>query len=309
MFNQLQNKLALCALAVFTTSCFTTSASAQPPLSTLKKIKETQTIVIGHRESSVPFSYLDEKKQPIGYSTDICKRVVESLRKALKLPQLKIEYKLVTSSTRIPLVQDGSVDLECGSTTNNLERQREVAFSVTTYVTGVRLVAKKESRIRILLNLRDKTVVSTTGTTSLKQLKEFNEKYRYNMTISEGKDHAESFKMVEDGRAIAFAMDDILLASLIANAPNPSDYSLSVQALSIEPYGMMMRRGDPAFKGAVDDAIIALFQSGEINKIYEKWFVSPIPPKKINLNVPMSDILKKLIKKPTDSGNPAFYHL
>lgn len=283
-------------------------AVAQTPLSTLKRIKENRTIVIGHRESSMPFSYLDERKQPVGYSVDLCIRVVEALQAKLGLPELKVQYKLVTSQDRIALVKDGSVDLECGSTTNNLERQREVSFSVTTFVAANRLVAKKKSNIRTLVSLKNKTVVSTGGTTSLKQLKEFNSTYNYGMTILEGKDHADSFNIVEEDRAVAFSMDDILLASLIASAKNPGDFSLTTQSLSIEPYGLMMRRGDPAFKRAVDDVIIELFRSGDIKKIYSKWFESPIPPKGINLKVPMSSILEKVIKRPIDSGNPMSYN-
>lgn len=298
----------LLALALAATAWPASSAEVSMPASTLKKIKQTRVVVIGYRESSMPFSYLDQNRRPIGYSMDICHHVVGVLKNDLAISDLKIEYKLVTPKDRIKLVKEGAVDIECGSTTNNRERQREVAFSKTTFVAASRLVAKKGSGIRMLISLKNKTVVSTAGTTPLTLLKEFNETYRYNMTILEGKDHAESFAMVEDGRAAAFAMDDILLASMVANAKNPSEFALTVQALSIEPYGMIIRRGDPAFKRAVDDAIVALFRSGEIRKIYTKWFQSPIPPKGVNLNVPMSDVLEKVIKNPTDSGNPASYH-
>lgn len=295
---------ALLAAVLLATSL---PASAQST-STVRKIKETKTIVMGHRESSTPFSYLvSGNSQPMGYSVEVCQRVIDVLKVALGVPELKVDYKLVTPKDRIPMVKHGSVDLECGSTTNNLERQREVSFSVTTFVTGIRLVAKKEAGIRMLLNLKNKTVVSTTGTTPLKLLKEYNETYRYNMNILEAKDHAEAFAMVEDGRAAAFAMDDVLLAALIAKSKHPGDYAITVQALSIEPYGMMMRRGDPAFKRAVDDAIVALFRSGELKKIYAKWFENPIPPG-INLQLPMSDLLQKVVTRPTDSGNPASYH-
>ncbi|MBI3898672.1 MAG: amino acid ABC transporter substrate-binding protein [Gammaproteobacteria bacterium] len=275
---------------------------------TLEKISSSGKIVLGYRESSVPFSYLDANQQPIGYSIDICSRVIDALKAKLQRPALQMEYKLVTSATRIPLVREGAVDLECGSTTNNLDRQKDVAFSVTTFVAANRLLSKKSSRIRMLFDLKGKTVVSTAGTTSLKQLSEFNERYRYGMKILEAKDHAESFAMIASDGAVAFSMDDILLASLVANTSNPTNYTLSIQPLSIEPYGMMLRRDDPDFKKAVDDAIIGLFRSGDIKKIYAKWFTSPIPPKGVNLNVPMSDMLEKVIKNPTDSGNPAFYH-
>lgn len=300
--------VALLPVAMLALLVASMPASAQSPTSTARKIKETKTIVIGHRESSTPFSYVvSGNPQPMGYSMEVCLRVVDALKNVLGIPDLKVEYKLVTPKDRIALVKHGSVDLECGSTTNNLERQRDVAFSVTTFVTGIRLMAKKDAGIRMLLNLKNKTVVSTTGTTPLKLLKEYNETYRYNMTILEAKDHAESFAMVEDGRAAAFAMDDVLLAALIAKSKNPTDYAITVQALSIEPYGMMMRRGDPAFKRTVDEAIIGLFRGGEIRKIYSKWFENPIPPG-INLRLPMSELLTKVIAKPTDSGNPASYH-
>lgn len=282
--------------------------SAHALTGTLAKIKDSGVIVIGYRESSIPFSYLDENKRPVGYSMDICMRVVDVVRSSLGLPNLKVEYRPVTSANRIELVKAGSVDLECGSTTNNLDRQKEVAFSVTTFVAANRMVSKKSSGIRILLNLKNKPVVSTAGTTSLRQLKETNVRESYNMTILEGRDHAESFAMVEDGRAVAFSMDDILLASLVASSKNPAEYALSVQALSVEPYGMMMRREDAEFKNTVDNVITSLFRNGEIKKIYAKWFRSPIPPKGINLNVPMSGVLEQVIKKPTDSGNPAAYH-
>lgn len=295
-------------LAALLLLAFSVPVSAQSFTSTVRKIKETKTIVIGHREASTPFSYLvPGHDKPMGYSVDMCLRVVDALRNVLGIPDLKVEYKLVTPKDRIQLVKTGAVDLECGSTTNNLERQRDVAFSVTTFVAGIRLVAKKDAGIRMMLNLKNKTVVSTTGTTPLKLLKEFNDTYRYNMTIVEAKDHAESFAMMEDGRAAAFAMDDVLLAALIAKSKSPADYAITVQALSIEPYGMMMRRGDPAFKRAVDEAIVGLFRGGEVRKIYTKWFENPIPPG-INLRLPMSELLQKVIAKPTDSGNPAAYH-
>jgi glutamate/aspartate transport system substrate-binding protein len=280
---------------------------AAPP--TLDKIKASGVIVVGQRESSTPFSYIIDPQQPaVGYSMDICMKIVDAVKAKVGNRNIRTEYKTVTSANRIPLIKDGSVDIECGSTTNNLDRQKEVAFSVTTFVAATRLVAKKSNRVRMMFDLRGKPVVSTAGSTPLKQVVQFNERYRTNMNILQGKDHGESFSMVEDGRAVAFAMDDILLSSLIANSKNPSDYTLSIQALSIEPYGIMLRRDDREFKKLVDETVIGLFKSGEIRKIYNKWFTSPIPPKGINLNVPMGDILDKVIKNPTDSGNPAHYH-
>jgi glutamate/aspartate transport system substrate-binding protein len=300
-------KIALFALLI---------VSACPALAggALDKIQAAGAVVIGHRESSVPFSYLDQRQQPVGYSLDICARVVEELKTALKQPNLQVRYKLVTPKDRITSIKDGTIDLECGSTTNTLERQKDAAFSVTTYAATVRVAAKKSSKVRTFLDLRNKTVVSTSNTTSLKQLVDLNERDAHKMTIVEGKDHAESFAMLEDGRAAAFAMDDILLSGLIAQARNPADYAFMAQPLSVEPYGIMLRRDDPELKQLVDRAVLALFRSGQINQIYHKWFMAPIPARSgsqaapASLNVPMNDILKRVIAKPTDSGNPMSYH-
>jgi glutamate/aspartate transport system substrate-binding protein len=272
----------------------------------LDKIKASGAITIGHRESSIPFSYLDDRRRPVGYSMDICLHVVDAIKSALNAP-LRVNYRLVTTKDRRALVRDGSVDLECGSTSNTLERQKEVAFSVTTFVAANRLVAKKSSKIRAVWDLRNKTVVSTADTTCLKQLMDLNERERHKMEILQGRDHAESFAMVEDGRATVFAMDDILLVGLVANSRNPSDYMITAQPLSVEPYAIMFQRDDPELKKLVDGAIVALYKSGEIHKLYNKWFMSAIPPKGANLNTPMSDILKRVIANPTDSGNPTVY--
>ncbi|WP_334188213.1 transporter substrate-binding domain-containing protein [Noviherbaspirillum sp.] len=274
---------------------------------TLKKIKDTGGITLGVRDSSIPFSYLDDKQSYQGYSIDLCMKVVNALQKQLGLSSLNVKMNPVTSATRIPLMANGTVDLECGSTTNNLERQKQVAFAPTTFVTANRLLAKKSSNIKSLDDMKGKSLVSTSGTSNLKQVTSLNGERNLGMNIMTAKDHAEAFLMVETGRAVAFAMDDILLASLAASSKSPADYSITSEALSVEPYAIMMRRDDPAFKKAVDDAVIALFKSGEINRLYAKWFQSPIPPKGINLNIPMSEPLKAAIAKPTDSGDPEAY--
>jgi glutamate/aspartate transport system substrate-binding protein len=274
---------------------------------TLKKIKDTGGITLGVRDSSIPFSYLDDKQSYQGYSIDLCMKVVNALQKQLGLSSLNVKMNPVTSATRIPLMANGTVDLECGSTTNNLERQKQVAFAPTTFVTANRLLAKKSSNIKSLDDMKGKSLVSTSGTSNLKQVTSLNGERNLGMNIMTAKDHAEAFLMVETGRAVAFAMDDILLASLAASSKSPADYSITSEALSVEPYAIMMRRDDPAFKKAVDDAVIALFKSGEINRLYAKWFQSPIPPKGINLNIPMSEPLKAVIAKPTDSGDPEAY--
>jgi glutamate/aspartate transport system substrate-binding protein len=283
------------------------SLHAQELTGTLKKIKNTGTITLGVRDSSIPFSYLDDKQAYQGYSIDLCLRIVEAVRKDLGLPNLNVKMNPVTSATRIPLMANGTVDLECGSTTNNLERQKQVAFAPTTFVTANRLLAKKSSNIQSLDDMKGKTLVSTSGTSNLKQLTALNAQRQLGMKIMVAKDHAEGFLMVETGRAVAFAMDDILLASLAASSKAPKDYAITKEALSVEPYGIMLRRDDPQFKKLVDAAIINVFKSGEINRLYNKWFMSPIPPKNINLNWPMSEQLKAAIAKPTDSGDPTSY--
>jgi glutamate/aspartate transport system substrate-binding protein len=231
------------------------------------------------------------------------------IQKNLGLTSLNIKMVPVTSSTRIPLISNGTVDLECGSTSNNIERQRQVSFAPTTFVTANRILSKKSSNIKTLEDLKGKTVVSTSGTSNLKQITALNHERNLGMNILTARDHAEAFLMVETGRAVAFAMDDILLASLAATSKSPGDFVISGEALSVEPYGILEPKDDPAFKKMVDDAIVNLMKTGELNKIYAKWFQSPIPPKNVNLNVPMSPQLQAAIAKPTDSGDPAVYAL
>jgi glutamate/aspartate transport system substrate-binding protein len=281
--------------------------SAQDLAGTLKKIKDTGAITLGHRESSVPFSYYDDKQQVVGYAMDLCARIVDGVKSNLKLAKLDTKLNPVTSATRIPLMANGTVDLECGSTTNNLERQQQVSFTITHFVTANRFVTKKSANLKVVDDLKGKTVVSTSGTTNIKQITEIGAQKGLNLNILAAKDHAEAFLMVETGRAAAFVMDDILLYSLVAASKSPNDYVISSDALSVEPYGIMLRRGDAPFKKVVDEAMIATYRGGAINAIYDKWFLKPIPPKGLNLNVPMSDAFKKVIASPTDSGDPAVY--
>jgi len=274
---------------------------------TLKKIKETGAITLGHRDASIPFSYFDDKQSAIGYAMDLCGKIVDAVKAELKMPNLQVKLNPVTSATRIPLMANGTVDLECGSTTNNLERQKQVSFTITHFVTANRFVSKKAANLKTVDDLKGKTVVSTSGTTNIKQITELNGQKNLGITILPAKDHAEAFLMVETGRAVAFFMDDILLYSLVASSKNPSEWTISADALSIEPYGIMLRKDDPSFKKVVDGAMVSLYKSGEINKIYAKWFLSPVPPKGINLNVPMSEVFKHVVAKPTDSGDPNDY--
>ena len=270
---------------------------------TLKKIKESGTITLGHRDSSIPFSYIaDASGKPVGYSHDVQLAIVEGLKKQLDMPDLKIKYNLVTSQTRIPLVQNGTVDVECGSTTNNVERQQQVDFSVGIFEIGTRLLSKKDSPYKDFDDLKGKNVVTTAGTTSERILKAMNADKQMGMNVISAKDHGEAFNMLESGRAVAFMMDDALLAGEMAKAKKPTDWAVTGTPQSFEIYGCMLRKGDPDFKKAVDDAIVAYYKSGKINDTYNTWFQSPIPPKGLNLMFPMSDELKALIANPTDKA-------
>jgi glutamate/aspartate transport system substrate-binding protein len=282
-------------------------ALAQELTGTLKKIKETGAITLGHRESSVPFSYYDDKQQVVGYAMDLCYKIVDGVKSDLKLAKLDAKLNPVTSATRIPLMANGTIDLECGSTTNNLERQKQVSFTITHFVTANRFVSKKSANLNTVDDLKGKTVVSTSGTTNIKQITEIGAQKGLNLNILAAKDHAEAFLMVETGRAAAFVMDDILLFSLVAASKSPQDYVISTDALSVEPYGIMLRREDAPFKKVVDETMIATYKGGAINAIYDKWFQKPIPPRGLNLSVPMGDAFKKVIASPTDSGDPAVY--
>ncbi|HTD91222.1 MAG TPA: amino acid ABC transporter substrate-binding protein [Burkholderiales bacterium] len=293
--------------ALIAGAVFTGAAIAQDG-STLKKIRDAGAITVGNRDASIPFSYYDDKQQPIGYAMDLCAKIVDAVKTELKMPKLEVKYQLVTSANRIPLIANGTVDLECGSTTNNVERQKQVAFTITHFLTASRYVTKKSSNIKAISDLKGKTIVSTSGTTNIKQATDLNAAKNMGMNIVPANGHPESFQMVETGRAVAFVMDDIILSSLVAQSRNPGDYVISSDAFSLpEPYGIMMRKDDPAFKKLVDGAMTAIYKSGEINKIYAKWFTQPVPPKGLNYNVPMSAQLKNVVANPTDSGDPTVY--
>jgi glutamate/aspartate transport system substrate-binding protein len=275
---------------------------------TLKKIKETGVINIGYRDSSIPFSYLDDNQKPVGFAIDICTRIVDAVKTELKLDKLTVEFNPVTSSTRIPLLANGTIDLECGSTTNNAERQKQVWFTNTHFLTATRFVAKKSSNIHSIDDLKGKTVVSSAGTTNIKQLTETNAVRKLDINIVPAKEHAESFLMVETDRAAAVVLDDVLLASFVAGSKDPDAYVMSKDAFSKpEPYGIMLRKDDPAFKKVVDAATAAIFTGGEGQKLYDKWFMQKIPPKGLNLNTPISPELKAEFAKPSDSPEPDSY--
>jgi glutamate/aspartate transport system substrate-binding protein len=295
------------AFAVLAAAALGFSAAAAAQEGTLQKVKSSGSITIGHRDASIPFSYYDDKQQVVGYAVDLCNRIVDAVKTELKMPKLETKYQLVTSANRIPLMANGTIDLECGSTTNNLDRQKQVWFTITHFVTANRWVAKKSANLKKLEDLKGKTIVSTAGTTNIKQITEINGQQNLGMNIISANGHPEAFQMVETGRAVAFVMDDILLYSLAAQSRNPKDYEISAVALSVEPYGIMLRKDDTEFKKVVDAAMTNIYKSGEINKIYDKWFLKPVPPKGINLNVPMSEQFKKVIANPTSSGDPNDY--
>jgi glutamate/aspartate transport system substrate-binding protein len=300
-------RFATLLATLFAAGAIAGAADAQQLTGTLQKIKDSGTITIGHRDTSIPFSYYDDKQQAVGYAIDICMRIVDAIKAELKLAKIDIKFNPVTSATRIPLMANGTIDLECGSTTNNLERQKQVAFTITHFVTANRFVSKKSANLKTLNDLKGKTVVSTSGTTNIKNATELNVEKKLGMNIIAAKDHAEAFLTVDTGRAVAFFMDDILLYSLVANSKNPQDWVISADALTVEPYGIMLRRDDPAFKKVVDGAVRNLYKTGQINAIYEKWFLKPVPPKGVNLNVPMGVVFKKVVANPTDSGDPKDY--
>jgi len=296
-------RIAPRVLAIAVAAALTTPVVAAELTGTLKKIKDSGTITLGHRDSSIPFSYLgDNSRQPIGYSHDLQLKVVEAVKKELGMDNLNVRYNMVTSQTRIPLVQNGTVDLECGSTTNNVERQKQVDFSVGIFEVGTRLLTRKNSGINDFADLKGKNVVTTAGTTSERLIKAMNADKQLGMNVISAKDHGESFLMLESNRAVAFMMDDALLAGEMAKAKKPDDWHVVGTPQSFEIYGCMVRKDDPAFKAVVDKAISATFASGEINQIYAKWFQQPVPPNGLNLNFPMSEELKKLIANPTDKS-------
>jgi glutamate/aspartate transport system substrate-binding protein len=284
--------------------CVAAGAEESP---TLRKIREAGVITLGYRESSVPFSYLDTSQRPIGYSMAICDRIVDAVKARLQLPDLERRYVPVTSATRVPTVANGTVDLECGVTTNTAERHKQVAFTVTTFVAASRWVSRRSAPLLRLDDLRGKVVTSTVGTTSLRHLQELYTGRRLDMSIVAARDDPDAFRLVETGRADAYAMDDVLLRGTVALSRSPGDYVISEDTLSIEPYALMLPKGDPAFKRLADDAITALFRSGEIHRLYRQWFQSPIPPNGVNLQLPMLPAMQRVIEHPTDSPDPAAY--
>ncbi|MCX7660302.1 amino acid ABC transporter substrate-binding protein [Caldimonas sp.] len=287
--------LAACLLGAWLSPAL--GAEAHP---VLDRIAQRGHIVIAHRESSVPLSYVDAKGQALGYAVDLCLRIAEAVRKALDLKSLGVQYHLVTPANRMAAIIEGQADLECGSTTNNAERRKSVAFTVPHYITGARYLVRADSPIDDLNGFGGKRLVSTKGTTPMRAIDQANRERLLRITILEAADHAQALQMVEQGQADGFAMDDVLLYGLIASAPDPSRFKVVGKFLTIEPLAIMLSKDDPAFKQIVDAEMRRLILSGEAQRIYDKWFMRPIPPKGQNLNVPMSYLLKDFWKYPTD---------
>ncbi len=290
------------------TACFVAGLAAAPGVfaqgtpSTLAKIQNSGLIVIGHRETSVPFSYVDTNNQVVGFSQDLCDRVISAVKAKTKHPDLKVRFVPVTSQNRIPLVQNGTVDLECGVTTNLTSRQNQVTFSDTFFVATTRLLTRKDSGIKDFPDLAGKTVVTNQGTTSERILRKMNEEKKMNMQIISAKDYGEGRLTLETGRAAAYMMDDVLLAGTRALTAKPADWVLTGTPQSSEAYGFMLRKDDPEFKKLVDDTLVEVMKSPDFRAMYDKWFMKPVPPKNISFDFPMSDSLQKLYANPNDKA-------
>ncbi len=291
-------------LSVLVTGAALTSAavSAEELTGTLKKINDSGVIVVGHRESSVPFSYYDNQQNVVGYSQDYSNHIVDAVKKTLNKPDLQVKLIPVTSQNRIPLLQNGTFDFECGSTTNNLARQQQAAFSNTIFVVGTRLLTGKDSGIKDFADLAGKNVVVTSGTTSEMLLNKLNDEKQMKMRIISAKDHGDAFRTLESGRAVAFMMDDALLAGERAKAKKPDNWVIVGTPQSEEAYGCMLRKDDPQFKALIDKTVSDAQTSGEAEKSYTRWFKQPIPPKNLNLNFELSDEMKGLFKAPNDKA-------
>lgn len=289
------------AVAVAALVCASAGAMAQSA-STLDKIKSSGAVTLGYRESSFGFSYLDSTLKPVGYSMDICYKILDAVKAKLNLTDLKVNYQAVTSANRIPLVQNGTVDLECGSTTNLVERQKQVAFSPDIFRYNVRMLVRKDSGIKSIADLQGKAVATTTGTTSFRLLRQADKASNLEISNVPGKDHTDSFLLVQGGKAQAFVLDDILLAGQIANARTPQDYEIVGESLRTENQALMLRNDDPVFKALVDSTVSGMMKSGEMEKLYNKWFMSPIPPKGININYPLNAETRDAFANPSSKG-------
>lgn len=294
------NARSLTTMACLAGAMLTATAEAQSPGDTLKKIKETGSITLGYRESSIPFSYLDSQQKPVGVSMDLCDSIVAKVKQQLNLPKLEVKQVAVNSSNRIPLVVNGTVDIECGGTANNAARQKQVAFSVATFVSQPMWLVRTDANVKQTAGLKGKTIVVTQGSNAVGFARKVNEEQKLELTVIQAKDHAESMLTLDSGRAVAWLEDDILVAGEKANSRNPGSFALVASNLDNIYYGLMFRKEDAEFKGLVDGVLGGLMKSGEFDKLYKKWFESPIPPRNTSLSFPMSDKLKERVKAPSD---------
>jgi ABC-type amino acid transport substrate-binding protein len=299
------SSLVMTAFGVAAVGLVGSVAQAQTPENdVLKRIRETGMMTIAHREASVPFSYLDAQKQPVGYSLELCQKVAEAVRRELKLPTLKINYLMVTPANRMPAIMEGKADIECGSTTNTTARRKDVDFTVPHFFAGARMVVKTASGIKNWDDLRGKAVVTTKGTTNAKTLKDKDNERVLKLQLLEGKDHGESFAMVQSGKAVAFVLDDVLLFGLRAGAPSPTDFAVVGDLLTVEPYAMILPKNNPEYKKIVDREMTRIIVDNEIQALYRKWFQLPVPTKDasrfISMNMPMGYLLRDSFKFPTD---------
>jgi glutamate/aspartate transport system substrate-binding protein len=294
------NTRTLVSVACLAGALLANPAQAQATGDTLKKIKETGAIALGYRESSIPFSYLDGQHKPVGISMDLCDAIVAKVKQQLNLPKLEVKTVAVNSSNRIPLVVNGTVDIECGGTANNAARQKQVAFSVATFVSQPMWLARADAAVKQATGLKGKTVVVTQGSNAVGFARKLNDDQKLELTVIQAKDHGESMLTLDSGRAVAWMEDDILLAGEKANARNPAAFTLVPTHLDSIYYGLMFRRDDPEFKTLVDGVLGGLMKSGEFDKLYKKWYESPIPPRNTNLAFPMSEKLKERVKAPSD---------
>ncbi|MBR0827597.1 amino acid ABC transporter substrate-binding protein [Bradyrhizobium manausense] len=298
------------AAAILSVAVLASPAAAEELSGTLQKIKETKRITLGYQEASVPFSYLDGDQKPVGFALDICLRIVDVTKKQLSMPDIAVEFLPVTSSNRIPLMVNGTLDLHCSATTNNADRQKQVAFTNTHFLSATRFAAKKAAKINTIDDLKGKAVTAVAGSVNLTQLAKVNTERNLGINIQPAKDQAEAFLLLETDRAQAYALDDVQLAVAIARSKEPSLYMISEETFSKpEPYGIMLRREDAPFKALADRATTELYASPEIEVLYKKWLQSPTPPNGLNYNVPMSAALKNAFKKPSSSFDPDVYDI
>lgn len=290
-------------LALVVAACLSTSAAQADDLTgTLKKIKESGTVTIGHRDASLPFSYLNDAQQPIGYSIELCQKIVDQIKVKVGEPNLKTEYVSVVAATRTPLLVNGTIDMECGVTTNTVERQKQISFLLTSYVASAKYAVKKNSGISSVADLKGKTVVVITGGSGEWITKNLDREKALGLKILNAKDGAEAFLMLETGRAVAYINDDVQLMATIAQSRSPDNYTLLPEPMSAEPYAIGIRKNDPQFKTFADDVLRNLYSTGVIATQYPKWFQQPIPPRNAVINLPMSEALKEAIANPNDTG-------